>query len=109
MKRCYQARVSSGHGTSCFGWWMRRRAAWLASISESRVWDVQALVRRTRGRERDGNVDHILIVLAYTAHNRRVANELRTLLGPDYPSGQRRILAALRRGERLPGSGVVLL
>ena len=76
---------------------------------ESRVWDVQAIVRRTRGRERDGQVDHILIVLADTAHNRRVADELRDGLGPDYASSSRRITAALRRGERLPGSGVILI
>lgn len=76
---------------------------------ESRVRDVQALVRRTRGRERDGQVDHILVVLADTAHNRRMVHELRTSLGPEYASGPRRIMAALRKGEPLPGSGVVLL
>lgn len=76
---------------------------------ESRVHDVQALVRRTRARERDGRVDHILIVLADTAHNRRIADELRASLGPDYATGPRRIMAALRKGERLPGSGVVLV
>jgi transcriptional regulator with XRE-family HTH domain len=76
---------------------------------ESRVWDVQAIVRRTRARERDGQVDHILIVLADTAHNRRVADELRGALGKDYATGSRRLLRALRLGERLPGSGVVLI
>jgi len=76
---------------------------------ESRVWDVQAIVRRTRGRERDGQVDHILIVLADTAHNRRVVDELRVSLGPDYATGPRRIMAALRTGEWLPGSGVILV
>jgi transcriptional regulator with XRE-family HTH domain len=76
---------------------------------ESRVWDVQAIVRRTRARERDGQVDHILIVLADTAHNRRVADELRDALGPDYATGARRLLSAMRLGERLAGSGVVLI
>lgn len=76
---------------------------------ESRVWDVQAIVRRTRVRERDGQVDDILIVLADTAHNRRVADELRRALGSEYTERPRRIIAALRRGERLPGSGVVLV
>lgn len=75
---------------------------------ESRVWDLQAIVRRTRLRERDGKVDHILIVLADTAHNRRIAEELRSALGPDYQTGARSILGSLRRGERLAGSGVVL-
>ncbi|MEA2675948.1 MAG: hypothetical protein QOJ81_89 [Chloroflexota bacterium] len=76
---------------------------------ESRVVDVQALVRRTRGRERDGQVDNILLVLADTDHNRRVVDELRASLGPVYSTGPRRIMAALRRGERLPGSGVFLV
>jgi transcriptional regulator with XRE-family HTH domain len=76
---------------------------------ESRVWDVQAMVRRTRARERDGQVDAILIVLADTAHNRRVADELRSVLGPAYATGPRRLFGGLRAGERLVGSGVVLL
>jgi transcriptional regulator with XRE-family HTH domain len=76
---------------------------------ESRIWDVQAIVRRTRARERDGQVDHILIVLADTAHNRRVADELRDALGTDYETGSRRLLKGLRLGERLVGSGVVLI
>ncbi len=76
---------------------------------ESRVWDVQAMVRRTRARERDGQVDHILVVLADTAHNRRVADELRSALGPAYATGPRRLFAGLRAGERLVGSGVVLV
>jgi transcriptional regulator with XRE-family HTH domain len=76
---------------------------------ESRAWDVQAIVRRTRARERDGQVDHILIVLADTAHNRRIVDELRAGLGPDYATGSRRLLRALRMGERLIGSGVVLI
>ena len=76
---------------------------------ESRVWDLQALVRRTRGRERDGQVDHILIVLADTAHNRRVADELRSGLGPDYAASPRRVLRALRAGEPIAGSAVILV
>lgn len=76
---------------------------------ESRVWDVQAIVRRTRGRERDGQVDHILIVLADTAHNRRVADELRAALGPGWATSPRRLMKALREGERLSGSGVILV
>jgi hypothetical protein len=76
---------------------------------ESRVWDVQAIVRRTRLRERDGQVDHILIVLADTAHNRRIADELRSSLGAVYATSPRLILAALRQGRPLTGSGVVLV
>lgn len=76
---------------------------------ESRIWDVQALVRRTRARERDGGVDAILIVLSDSATNRRVVHVLRQALGPPYQTPPRALLAALRVGQPLPGSGVVLL
>ena len=74
---------------------------------ETRVWDVQALVRRTRGRERDGRVDHVLVVFADTAHNRTVADELRDALGREFDTSARTSLRALRSGERLVGSGVI--
>ncbi len=76
---------------------------------ESRVRDIQALVRRTRLRERDGQVDAILLVLADTAHNRRLAPELRTGLGASYATAPRALLHGLRAGARLAGSGLVLV
>jgi hypothetical protein len=76
---------------------------------ETRIRDVQALVRRTRLRERDGGVDVILIVLSDSAHNRSLVDELRLALGPAYATPPRAILAALRAGRPLPGSGVILI
>jgi transcriptional regulator with XRE-family HTH domain len=76
---------------------------------ETRIRDIQALVRRTRLRERDGGVDHILIVLSASATNRRLVDDLRDALGPEYATPPRRILAALRAGRPLPGSGVLLI
>ncbi len=76
---------------------------------ESRVRDVQALVRRTRLRERDGQVDAILIVLADTGHNRTFIDELRVALGQDYRTQQSDIVRALHSGLPLPGSGVILV
>jgi transcriptional regulator with XRE-family HTH domain len=76
---------------------------------ETRVHDIQALVRRTRARERDGQVDAILIVLADTHHNRRFADELRAVLGAAYATAASAIFRALRTGTALPGSGVVLV
>ena len=76
---------------------------------ETRVHHVQALVRRTRGREPDGEVDAIVIVLSDSAHNRRLAGELRASLGPQYSTSPRAILKDLRSGERLVGGGVVLI
>ncbi len=76
---------------------------------ETRIRDIQHLVRRTRLRERDGQVDAVLVVLSDTAANRRLVDELRSALGSDYGTRPREILRYLRAGTRLPGSGVVLL
>ena len=76
---------------------------------ESRIYDIQALVRRTRERERDGGVDEILIVLSDSAHNRRLAPDLVQALGVGYSTPGADIRRALRRGTRLPGSGVLLV
>lgn len=76
---------------------------------ESRVWDVQALVRRTRARERDGGVDAILIVLSDSATNRRIVETLRQALGAPYQTSPRALLTALRKGEPLRASGVILI
>ncbi len=76
---------------------------------ESRIHDVQAIVRRTRLRERDGQVDAIVLVLGDSATNRRVIDELRAGLGADYASSARAALRALRSGKRLVGGGVVLI
>ncbi|MEO6349328.1 MAG: hypothetical protein ABIP53_01630 [Candidatus Limnocylindrales bacterium] len=76
---------------------------------ETRIRDVQALVRRTRERERDGRVDVILIVLSDSATNRRLVAQLRNSLGEGYGASGRTLLRALRDGLPLLGSGVVLI
>lgn len=76
---------------------------------ETRIRDIQALVRRSRLRERDGGVDAILLVLSDSATNRRLVGELRAALGPAYAGSARPLLRALRDGSPLPGSGVILV
>jgi hypothetical protein len=75
---------------------------------ETRIRDIRALVRRTRGRGRDGEVDAILIVLSDSVTNRRLVDDLRISLDREYATSPRAILKALRSGERLVGSGVIL-
>ena len=76
---------------------------------ETRIRDVQALVRRIRERERDGGVDDVLLVLSDTSHNRELVGQLRDALGPRFATPPKLILAALRAGEPVPGSGVILI
>jgi transcriptional regulator with XRE-family HTH domain len=77
--------------------------------AETRIRDVQALVRRMRQRQRDGGTGVIVLVLAETAHNRRVLPELLEALGPEFATSPRVVLRALREGRAIPGSGVILL
>jgi transcriptional regulator with XRE-family HTH domain len=76
---------------------------------ETRIRDVQALVRRMRERGRDGGADVIVIVLSDSAHNRELVDQFREALGQEFAIAPRDLLAALRAGTALPGSGVVLL
>jgi hypothetical protein len=76
---------------------------------ETRIRDIQALVRKMRARERDGGVDELLLVLADTRVNRRLVDELCEALGDRYATSPRRMLTALRAGEPVPGSGLLLL
>lgn len=88
---------------------LRRESLLVGVEAETRIRDIQALVRRVRERERDGGVDEILIVLSDTAHNRSLVGQLREALGPRYSTSRTTLLAALRSGEPVPGSGVILL
>jgi transcriptional regulator with XRE-family HTH domain len=76
---------------------------------ETRVRDVQALTRRMRARQRDGGTDAVVLVLAHTAHNRRVLPELLEALGPEFATSPRAVLKTLREGRPIPGSAVILL
>jgi hypothetical protein len=73
------------------------------------VRDIQAFVRRIRLRERDGAPEIIVIVLSDSRANRLQVDDLREALGPAFATPPRLILAALRDGQPVPGSGVVLV
>lgn len=88
---------------------LRLRDVVIGVEAETRVRDVQALVRRMRGRERDGGVDHVVLVLSDSATNRRLLEEIRLALGPAYSGSARRLRAALRSGHGPFASGVLLV
>lgn len=77
--------------------------------AETRIRDLQALVRRMRQCERDGGVDEILLILSDSAVNRRHVGDLRLALGDNFATPSRELLRALRQGQRLAGSGVLLI
>jgi len=77
--------------------------------AETRLRELEELVRRIRQRELHGGVDEVLIVLSKSAHNRSHVSALRSALGASYSTLPRELLTALRAGRPLPGSGVILL
>ena len=77
--------------------------------AETRIRDVQRLVRHIHQRARAGGADVVLLILANTRANRALLPELLEALGPEYATSPRQLLRALREGQPLPGSGVVLL
>lgn len=77
--------------------------------AETRIRDMQRLVRHVHQRERDGGVDAIVVLLAATRTNRELVDVLRVALGPTYATSPRQLLWSLRSGQPLSGSGVVLI
>jgi transcriptional regulator with XRE-family HTH domain len=76
---------------------------------ETRLRDQQELIRRIRQREVHGRVDEILVVLSESRHNRLLVDGLRAGLGVRYGATPRELRAALRDGNPLPRSGVLLV
>lgn len=75
---------------------------------ESRLSDMQATTRRHNQKRRDDPVDHFLLVVADTRHNRRVLAEFADLL-PELPRLRTaNVLRTLRDG-RHPPTGLILL
>lgn len=77
--------------------------------AETRLRDMQAIVRHVHLRERDGGADEVVVLLAASRTNRALVDELRASLGGRYVTSPRELLRALRAGRPVPGSGVLLL
>lgn len=77
--------------------------------AETRIRDIQQLVRHMRERVRDGGAHVVVLFLADTRSNRAMIDELRVALGPEFAGKPSLILEALRAGRPLAGGGVVLI
>ncbi len=83
---------------------------WLLGVeAETRVRDLQALLRRIELKLRDGRVDGLLLVLSDTEHHRRLLRDEGATLRAQLPGSARRTLGALRAGQRPADRTVVLL
>jgi transcriptional regulator with XRE-family HTH domain len=80
-------------------------------IAETRIRDLQALLRRERLKqaEADVRVDHLLLLVSNTRHNRTALAEAGAALTAAFPLGTRAVLTRLGRGEAPYANGVVIL
>jgi hypothetical protein len=74
---------------------------------ETRLRDVQELLRREQQKLRDSGAQRLILVLLDTAANRRAVREAGPALRNELPLDGRAILRALREG-RDPGAGGIL-
>jgi hypothetical protein len=82
---------------------------WLLGVeAETRVHDVQALLRRLELKIRDGRVDGVLLVLSDTNHHRRLMREHENVLRDSFPGSPRHALRALGNGT-MPAPRTALL
>jgi len=77
--------------------------------AETRIRDMQALIRRMKERARDGGADALLLVLSDSQHNRGLVSDLRGGLGEDFGERQSVVVQALRSGARLARCGIILI
>jgi transcriptional regulator with XRE-family HTH domain len=86
-----------------------RGATTLPVEAETRLYDIQAQVRRLGLKRRDDGAEHVVLLVADTRTNRRIVREARLLFSEMFPVPGRRALAALARGDHPGGSALILL
>jgi transcriptional regulator with XRE-family HTH domain len=81
----------------------------ISVAAETRIRDLQALLRREHLKATDGRVDRLLLLASNTRHNRAALAEAASLLAEALPLGTRACMSALERGRAPSGSGVVII
>jgi hypothetical protein len=77
--------------------------------AETRLRDLQAAARRTNLKQRDGELDHVILLVADTRANRLAIRLGAMELGEAFPVSQRDCLRALRESRDPGGSAIIVL
>ncbi len=81
----------------------------VAFEAETRLYDVQAQVRKIIAKFSGGEATRVILVLADTRHNRAVLAEVRELLRADFPLDTKSVMAALAAGRDPGANGIVII
>jgi transcriptional regulator with XRE-family HTH domain len=83
---------------------------WAAGVEmETRPIDIQALQRRTALKQRDGEVERLIVVLSDTRHNRHLVRAHADSLVTQFPVPGTRSLERLGAGADPGGNSIILL
>jgi transcriptional regulator with XRE-family HTH domain len=77
--------------------------------AETRIRDMQAVTRRTNLKQKDGELDHVILLVADTRANRLAIRLAWDVLRESFPVSQRDCLRALRDGRDPGGSSIIVL
>lgn len=89
---------------------MVRGADWRFGVeAETSPRDAQALVRRLQLKQRDGSVDGVILLVRDTRQSRAFLDLATPELAAFLPHRTHAVMAALRRGSRPPGNGIVVV
>jgi transcriptional regulator with XRE-family HTH domain len=77
--------------------------------AETRVRDAQAVARRVNLKQHDGELDHVILLVADTRANRLALQAARPELAEAFPITQRIALGALAEGRCPGGNSVIVL
>jgi len=86
-----------------------RDARVVAVEAETRLRDVQALLRRVAAKRRDGAADRLVLVVADTRTNREVVRVARPEFVAAFPADARTAWSALAAGLPPPGDSLILV
>jgi transcriptional regulator with XRE-family HTH domain len=81
----------------------------VAFEAETRLYDVQAQMRKIMAKFSGGDATRVILVLADTRHNRAVLAEVRELLRADFPLDTKSVMAALAAGRDPGANGIVII
>ena len=81
----------------------------MAVEAESRLGDLQALERRLALKLRDGSMEHLILLVANTRHNRTVLRSAGAALWLEFPLNGVRGLELLAAGVAPTGSAIIVL
>ncbi len=77
--------------------------------AETRPTDLQALERAVHLKQRDSNVNRVILLVSDTERNRALLRAALPLLRPSFPLSTREVLQALREGRDPGADGLVVL